>query len=526
MTKLSAKGSAPTHVDRSRFGSRHPVLAGAVLVCVALVLGISRGGTVAAAPSVTVADSGDDAAPRRTDPGGDGPFDSDLHRLIELREMIIGKWAPDDPEADIFVGTFANSGKFFRLDLVLDKLVNPPGPTGLVYFEPFRYGDHPIFGFVEIDMDQDVETGGELNAPQYRYLGNIVRFGGKPEIADFQDRVALNASAFDGDFLTAPFVDRHGEEFHLALLGSEFTSGDIEEVLGDSDTIFEEGETWQINAPFFHRAHGYEPFSLATGGAHAGEYAPACTLQFQHDAGAEVTYVSLVFPLKNQGAGLMVGEPPEPDNGDPSDHASVKEGLVDLHDSAVFLDSFPTGLPEEAIITEWMNKDPSDFLNPTQWEITALLGTSYTVMDPAGEYFVWTDVVPDVRRGDVNGDDEIDLQDQQLIQQYIADYDSADGLADGRAELVEFATDFSVFDVNHDGVVEDLDVMLVSLPGDLNDDGDVDLSDFASFSVCFSGSGVPYSPLECGLADMDADGDVDLRDMRRLVDMLTGPGTG
>ena len=502
------------------------MLAGAVLVCVALVLGISRGGTVAAAPSVTVADSGDDAAPRRTDPGGDGPFDSDLHRLIELREMIIGKWAPDDPEADIFVGTFANSGKFFRLDLVLDKLVNPPGPTGLVYFEPFRYGDHPIFGFVEIDMDQDVETGGELNAPQYRYLGNIVRFGGKPEIADFQDRVALNASAFDGDFLTAPFVDRHGEEFHLALLGSEFTSGDIEEVLGDSDTIFEEGETWQINAPFFHRAHGYEPFSLATGGAHAGEYAPACTLQFQHDAGAEVTYVSLVFPLKNQGAGLMVGEPPEPDNGDPSDHASVKEGLVDLHDSAVFLDSFPTGLPEEAIITEWMNKDPSDFLNPTQWEITALLGTSYTVMDPAGEYFVWTDVVPDVRRGDVNGDDEIDLQDQQLIQQYIADYDSADGLADGRAELVEFATDFSVFDVNHDGVVEDLDVMLVSLPGDLNDDGDVDLSDFASFSVCFSGSGVPYSPLECGLADMDADGDVDLRDMRRLVDMLTGPGTG
>ena len=52
-------------------------------------------------------------------------------------------------------------------------------------------------------------------------------------------------------------------------------------------------------------------------------------------------------------------------------------------------------------------------------------------------------------------------------------------------------------------------------PGDLNDDGDVDLDDFALFAGCMGGPGVTTPPPGCDpaifdLADLDADNDVDL----------------
>ena len=475
---------------------------------------------------VTYVDGVGDATPRLTDPDADNPFDPDAHRLPDLWEMTIGTWAPDDAEADIFMGNYAGGGKFFRLDLVLGGLVNPPGGANALGFEPFRYGDHPVFGFVEIDMDQDVETGGELDAPQYRYLGNVVRFGGKPAVHDLLDRVALDASAFDGNFLTPPYVERHGEEFHLALLGGQFGTGDLEELAGNGDYVFDEGETWRIFAPLFHRAHGYEPFSLADGGGVPGEYAPVCTVEFSHDTDTDATTISLVFPLTNQGAAQMEGEAEEPNNADPTDQASVLEALTDLHDSAVFLDQYPTGLPEEALITEWQNQDPEEHIDPLAWRITVLLGTSYTAFDPSGEYYVWTDVYPGVVRGDVNGDDEADPQDRQLIQQYIEDEDAEDGVVDGRVELAGFATNFSVFDVNHNSTADDLDVSLVSPLGDLDDDVDIDLADVFSFQACFSGKDEPYAPYACGLADLDADGDVDLEDWRQFEDALHGPGVG
>ncbi len=495
--------------------------------CTALIAGVVPLAVALFDPaSVRVTDVLDDAAPRRTDPGGDGPYDPQAHRLIDLHEFTIGKWDPVDAQTDLFAGSFVNNGKFVRLDLIVGGLVNPPGSVDPLAFDPFHYGDHPIFGFVEIDMDQSVETGGELDAPEYRYLGNIARFGGKPTVAEFVDRVALDETAFDDDITSPPFVDRHGEEFHLALLGSEFSPADISEVAGDSDRIFESGETWWIHAPLFHRAHGYEPFSLAQGGAVPGEYSPDCTVQFAHSLANGTTLISLVFPLKNAGAGQMAGEPPEPDNSDPSDQASVKEALIDLHDSAVFLDMFPTGLPEEVIITEWQNQEADWFLNPISWDITVLLGTSYTAADPTGEFFVWTDVSPDVVRGDVNGDGVADESDRQLIEQYILDNDAADGQVDGRVLIPAFADAFSVFDVSHDGATETLDVLLVAPLGDMDDDGDVDLGDYSLLQTCFSGVGTAYAPQTCGLADADADGDVDLGDMGQFEEALTGPGGG
>ncbi|MCB9850011.1 MAG: hypothetical protein H6817_04830 [Phycisphaerales bacterium] len=57
---------------------------------------------------------------------------------------------------------------------------------------------------------------------------------------------------------------------------------------------------------------------------------------------------------------------------------------------------------------------------------------------------------------------------------------------------------------------------------DLDNDGDVDLHDYAAFQGCFTGVGVP--PVSgCEDADIDGDGDVDLTDLASFVNDLTGP---
>lgn len=410
------------------------------------------------------ADAVADAVARRTDPGGDGPFDPAAHRLIDLREITVGAWRPDDPREDLYTGQYEESGDFVRLDVLVSGLVNPPGRTVYWDFDPFAYGPHPVYGFVEIDMDDEVETGGELDAPDYHYLGNVARFGGLPKVERFRNRVALDESAFDGDFPTPPYVERHGEEFHLALLGDQFEAQDIRVVRGDVDALFESGEVWDIDGTWFHRAHGYEPFSLAIGGERPGEYMPRCALRLEHDTLADVTRITLVFPLTNEGAGLMRGEQPEPLNGDPSDQASVLEALQDLHDSAEFLKDFPTGRPEEEIIIEWAEQEAEDYLEPHEWTVTALLGSSYTAPEPPGEYFVWTDVYPNVLRGDVDGNGRRELKDWQLTWQFIVAHDADDGRIDRKVRLSNFARGFSVHDVDYDGVVHGLDRLPMTTP--------------------------------------------------------------
>lgn len=492
-----------------------------MLLCAMLVM--SARPLLGADASVTYSDSPRDAVARPTDPGAVMPFDPEAHRLIELREMTIGAWVPDDPEVDLFEGEFKSGGDFGRLDLAVNGLVNPPGSADPLTFDPFAYGNHPIYGFVEIDMDHDVRTGGELDAPQYRYLGNIARFGGKVSREAFRDRVAVDESAFDDDILTPPLVERHGEEFHLALLGRVFALGEIDEIAGNGDAIFDEGETWHLKGPFFHRAHAYEAFSFVEGGRYPGEYAPNSDLQFQHDVEDDVTRVSLVFPLNNVGAGLMHGQLPQPPNHDPSDQASIREALLDLQDSALFLEQFPTGLPAEDIIIDWAGRDPDDHLDPTDWDITVLLGTSYTEPNPWGLYFVWTDVYPNVVRGDVDGSGERDHEDEELIEHFIEAEDASDGLLDETVEIRYFAEDFSVFDLNYDGVVDLADLLIVELDadGDGDDDDDVDLADFAVFQQCFSQMAVAFP--ECSAMALGGDDWIELDDFRLFVESLTGP---
>jgi hypothetical protein len=63
--------------------------------------------------------------------------------------------------------------------------------------------------------------------------------------------------------------------------------------------------------------------------------------------------------------------------------------------------------------------------------------------------------------------------------------------------------------------------------GDLDGDGDVDLNDFATFAVCYTGTQVTTPPPSCAQSefvgsDLDDDGDVDLGDFATFALVFTG----
>ena len=60
--------------------------------------------------------------------------------------------------------------------------------------------------------------------------------------------------------------------------------------------------------------------------------------------------------------------------------------------------------------------------------------------------------------------------------------------------------------------------------GDSDDDGDVDLADFFSFQVCFTGPSAGVLPVTCLPMDSDSDSDVDLQDFFAFQVAFTGPG--
>ncbi len=65
------------------------------------------------------------------------------------------------------------------------------------------------------------------------------------------------------------------------------------------------------------------------------------------------------------------------------------------------------------------------------------------------------------------------------------------------------------------------------LPGDLDDDGDVDLSDYGLFQACVSGAGQPITDPQCVAANLDGDQDVDAADVyffRQCVSGTNIPG--
>ena len=255
-----------------------------------------------AQPSV-LNDAAGDAMIRRTDQGNDGPFNPVNHRLPDLVEIRFGKFAPVLPWVDRFNGTWLVTGQYVRIDLVFVGLINPPGPIGyddqFPTYDPFRYGPHPVFGFIEFDLDADEDTGGELDYVRNRYLANAGRFGGMPSEARFAGRAVILGAMLDGFFTTEPQAERSGEEVHIALHGEAIDSYTVAvEKQGGNPALFEEGETWILNGDFFHRAHGFEDFAFKCV-QRPGRYTPDTKLRFEHSAATNRTTVSLVYSLNN-----------------------------------------------------------------------------------------------------------------------------------------------------------------------------------------------------------------------------------
>jgi hypothetical protein len=478
------------------------------------------------AQAVTYLDRVGDAASRRTDTGADGAIDPVLHRLPDIVSYTLGRWQPTLPQGDLFAGQWTSTGGFFRFDLVLKGLVNPPGPLGAGNpFDPFRYGPNPVFGFIEFDMDDDVDTGGELDEPHLRYLGNAARFSGMPADPRYAGRAAMSVAAFDGNLDTLPWVERSGEEFHIALNGWQI----IQIIRSNSATMtFGPGDTWTVIGRLFHRAHGYERFSFACCTARSGSYEPVVPLRFSHDIATDRTRISLVYPLTNAASAAAANKVVvEPLDGDASNQNSVLEALDDLIFSVVNAATAWPADPAYRLINRWAAKDASTFLDPTRWRATILVGTSYSA---PGEdaLFVWTDIAPDVLPGDFNGDGRVNQTDVLQFDAAMAQFDGlvgvdGDGQVDGAVTLVNFGKNFSPLDVNYDGRIDSADRPVVFLPCDFDHDGDVDLLDFSVFQTCFNGPNRPPARNGCAGADMDNDGDVDLADFSRFQACFNGP---
>lgn len=67
----------------------------------------------------------------------------------------------------------------------------------------------------------------------------------------------------------------------------------------------------------------------------------------------------------------------------------------------------------------------------------------------------------------------------------------------------------------------EIELVLTAVPGDLDGDGDVDLSDYLALLGCVGGPGQPLAA-GCEDADLDGDGDSDLGDVVRFQGLFTG----
>jgi hypothetical protein len=467
-----------------------------------------------------------DARPLRFD-GGPAPSDmsSPLPDLVNLR---IGGWTPNDTQDTLFRGAWAAApADFFRLDLVFAGVVNPPGlgfPSNIFFF-----GDNPLLGFVEFDVDADPASGGELLGAQFRYQGAAARFGGLPQGPRFTGRMARDTcpGTFDGDISTGPyFPERSGEEFHLAFLWGAVTSLDVG---SNGDFEFEVGETWLVRGEFLNRAFGFNDFALVCCSNGLPTYRPQVELLWSHALLTDRTTVSLVYPLTQAGAAAVAGEAVEPLDCCASNQNSVEEALWHVSLSAELATAADRADVNFPLIAPWEFTDPVEHLDPLQWELNAIFAGAFVVPDATEPVLAWTDAAPNARPGDFNGDGLITAADLSFFDDSLAAADGgpcdADGIADGTFTIIDFGNNFNMFDANYDGVVDAADRPSPTgtfVGFDSDGDGDVDLADYAVLKRCpDTGSGL-FSAA-CEALDVNQDGVIDEVDLGAFVQVMTGP---
>jgi hypothetical protein len=411
-----------------------------------------------------------DAVVRRTDPGNDGPInpDSVLPDLVEVR---IGAWAPFDPVNDRYTGALIDpdDAHIFRIQLTIKGLVNPPGPIGLAGqpYQPYNFGPSPLYTFVDFDVDSQKNSGGELvPLAKFRYLANAARFNGRPEDSYGQRAVTDWSNDVDDDFFTSPQFERTGAEFALVMCGC----WPVTLLSDDANAIFEPGETWLVEGRFFERAQGFQEASGVSGGSDFGLYDPWTEIQFKHDAISDTTTITYVGALDMQGAAALRGGQQQPADTDVENDTSVYEALKDVIAGAGENWSDPV----DELIDDWEGRNPEDFLDVTDWEFNALVGTTYSTEQLDSLFYVWTDIGFNCKSGDYNGDGEDDSLDDALFCQTFQD---------DPVIVQQFALGFNMFDANYDGVI-DADDHVCCL-ADFNGDGALNILDFVAFQSAF-----------------------------------------
>ncbi|MBY0263756.1 MAG: hypothetical protein K2Q20_15530, partial [Phycisphaerales bacterium] len=273
---------------------------------------------------------------------------------------------------------------------------------------------------------------------------------------------------------------------------------------------FTAGSTWVVQGRFFQRASGYQPASFATGGSTIGSYDPVVQLRFRHSTATDRTTITLVFPIDQAGAQQMLGLTQTPAiNTNSADAASLQEAVADLIARAQQTGGLST--PTRQMIQRWANKSFDTVRDPTRWLPTAIFGTSYA--QPTDAPYVWTDVGPDMTRGDVTGDKNVDADDADAVASALQFYDARPGFdavawADGRVVVTGSGSGFNLYDRNGDGVINVRDAQITSweaCEADFDLDGVRTVSDiFAFLSAWFASAST---------ADVDASGGVTVSDI-------------
>ncbi len=440
--------------------------------------------------------------------------------MPDVIAVKIGGWLMNVTGGDPFSGswTTGNAVQLFRLDVVFDGLVNPPGTLGVgtVEFDPFLHGPNPVFGFVEIDVDNDIDTGGECNGATQRYLANVARFGALPPGAA-GERAARSADDYTASFGNGRQYQRSGSDFAVTFCGCFPVT--VVQRTGSNNTHFSPGDVWIVRGRFFQRAGGYEEASAAFGGSLPQRYDPLVNLRFSHNQASNRTTVTLIYPLTMLGASIFNGEPEQEPDFNVANHTSIEEALLDVIAGA----SKPLSACAQTLSSAWAGSTPESAMDPTRWRTTAIVGTSFVT--PQAGLYLWTDVAFAQKFGDLNADGYVTAADAQAHQDTIDALDGGlhddDAVVNGVVVIRDFGPNFHLADLDSDGIIDAADRLpTYSMTlGDFNGDCRVNGADL---SVLLSNFGLAVSGPAPLAGDANGDHRVDAADLSVLLSNFGG----